>query len=39
MPEVRASDPKPDDLTPEEQEADPTEPDLVTDNPEEQSGG
>ena len=39
MPDVRASDPNPDDLTPEEQEADPTQPDEVTDNPEEQSGG
>lgn len=39
MPDVRASDPNPDDLTPEEQAADPTEPDEITENPEEQSGG
>lgn len=39
MPDVRASDPNPNDLTEEEQAADPTEPDDVTENPEEQSGG
>ena len=39
MPEVRASDPNPDDLRPAEQQADPTEPDVVSDNPEEQAGG
>ena len=38
MPEVRASDPAPDDLTPEEQAADPAAhfPDEPTDNPENQ---
>ena len=38
MPEVRASDPAPDDLTPEEQAADPAAefPDEATDNPENQ---
>jgi hypothetical protein len=39
MPDVRASDPNPDDLTPEEQEADPTEPEFVSENPERQAGG
>ena len=39
MPDVRASEPNPDDLTPEEQDADPTEPDVVSDHPEEQTGG
>jgi len=41
MPEVRASDPAPDDLTPEEQEADPAAavPDDAGDNPEEQEAG
>ena len=38
MPDVRASDPAPDDLTPEEQAADPAAefPDEATDNPENQ---
>jgi hypothetical protein len=41
MPDVRASDPAPDDLTPEEQEADPAAsfPDEPGDNPEAQEGG
>jgi hypothetical protein len=36
MADVRASDPNPDDLTPEEQAQDPTEPE---EPPEEQAGG
>ena len=39
MPDVRASDPNPDDLTEEEQDTDPTQLDEVTEKPEEQSGG
>jgi hypothetical protein len=39
MPEPRASDPNPDDLTPEEEQADPTGLDVVSDNPELQAGG
>jgi hypothetical protein len=41
MPEPRASDPAPDDLTPEEQAVDPaaSHPDEQLDNPEDQEAG